>query len=297
MEETAKSPVLTGIKSKLNFIYKEFIYGGHMQCMGASSIIYVSAVFLGIDFKWISLVIAYFIFYPLYLYNRWKEIEIDYITNPERTEYLRTYLKYMPGIFTAVMVLIIGDLAYFGNIKSFIFGVILLILGLLYTAAFKKVTRKIPLFKNFYVASFFALLVVFTAVFHSVRLNENSAAAMIILVIFVFTKAFMMQILLDLKDVESDGKEGLKTLAVMIGSENTFRILPLISILATAPIVIYFSLYIPLFPGLILMFLLTIPFNFLTFEMARGKNYFGYILGSGEFLLWSILILIGKILM
>lgn len=296
MESITKLLAFAGVKNKLEYVYKEFIYGGHLQCLGAASIVYISAIFLEIDLAWSSVVIAYFLFYPLYLFNRWKEIEIDYATNPARTEYLKTYLRYMPAIFSLVLVLIVGGLAYFGNIKSFIFGIVLLVLGLLYTTVFKKVTRKIFLFKNFYVASFFALLVLFTVVFHAIQFNEN-LAALAVLMIFVFTKAFMMQILLDLKDVESDGRQGLKTLAVTIGRKNTFEVLAIISIFTTAPIVMFFTLYIPLFPKSMLLFLLTIPFNFISFKIAQSGNYFGYILGSGEFLLWSILIFIGKILL
>lgn len=285
------------MKNKLEFVYNEFIYGGHLQSLGASSIVYVSSVFLNIELKWSSLVAAYLLFYPLYLYNRWKEIEIDYATNPARTAHLREYIQIMPALFWLVIAAIIIFLAYFGNSYSFVFGVILLMLGLLYTTVFKSVTRKIFLFKNFYVASFFTFLVLFTPVFHSVPVSGRTFAAVIVLMIFVFLKSFMMQIFLDLKDVESDRKQGLKTLGVMIGEEKVFKILPLMSIFSTAPIIIFFSLYAHLFSNLILLLLLTIPFDFFSFKIAQDKKYLGYILESGKFLLWAILILIGKAIM
>lgn len=285
------------IKSKLEFFYKEFIYGGHLQSLGASSIVYVTAVFLNIELRLSSLVAAYLIFYPLYLYNRWKEIEIDYATNPARTNHLRKYMHIMPMLFWSVIAAIVAFLAYFGNLNSFILGVVLLVLGLLYTTIFKNLTRKIFLLKNFYVSSFFACLVFFTLVYHSVPVAGQTAVVMAVLIVFVFLKSFMMQIFLDLKDVESDRKQGLKTLGVMIGEEKTFRILPWMSIFVTAPIILFFTLYNHLFSNLFLMLLLTIPFDFYSFKLAQDKNYLGYILESGKFLFWALFILIGKVIM
>lgn len=285
------------LKNKFDFLFKEFIYGGHLQCLGASSIVFITAFFLKLNIRMDALAAAYLLFYPLYLYNRWKEIEIDYITNPERTKYLKTYIKYMPFIFASVILILIIFLFRFGNPISFALGMILLILGLMYTTIFKKVTRKIILFKNFYVALFFTLLVLFTSLYYSLPLIKPLVAVpLIILMIFVFGKAFLMQIFLDLKDVESDRTEGLKTLGVLIGRDKAYKALKILSVLTTVPIIIIFSLFIPLFPKSALMLLFAVLFNFYSFKIAEDKNYFGYILGSGEFVLWPILILIGEVL-
>lgn len=282
------------LKKKFDFLFKEFIYGGHLQCLGASSIVFITAFFLKLDIKIDALIAAYFICYPLYLYNRWKEIEIDYTTNLERTTHFRKYIHIMPMLFWLVIAIIVSFLAYYGNLKSFIFGIILLVFGLLYTVVFKKVTRKLFLFKNFYVALSFTLLVLFTAIYYSLPLLKSSVAVpLIILMIFVFEKAFLMQIFLDLKDVESDRKEGLKTLGVLIGRDKTFSMLKILSILTTI-LVIAIAIFMPSFPKSILMLVFTVFFNFYSFKIAKNKNYFGYILGSGEFVLWPILILIGE---
>ncbi|MDP3057766.1 MAG: UbiA family prenyltransferase [bacterium] len=286
-----------GPKNKFDFLFKEFIYGGHLQCLGASSIIFITAFVLKLNIRLDALIVAYLLFYPLYLYNRWKEIEIDYTTNPERTKYLKTYIKYMPFIFASVILILIIFLFLFGNFTSFALGMILLVLGLMYTTVFKKVTRKIILFKNFYVASFFTLLVFFTAIYHSLPLIKSPIIVpLAILMLFVFGKAFLMQIFLDLKDVESDKKEGLKTLGVLIGRDKTFKVLKILSILTTVPVIVIFSLFVPLFPKSVLMLIFTVFYNFYSFKIAKDKNYFGYILGSGEFVLWTILILSGEIL-
>lgn len=284
------------IERILKFIWKEFIYGGHFQSLGAASIVFVSAILLKINISWDIILISYLIFYPLYLYNRFKEIKIDYLTNPQRTEYLKTYINLAPIIISIVIFILIGGLIYFSNFKALIFALLLVFFGLLYSVVFKKITRKIILFKNFYVSAFFASLVFFPIVYYSHPLTDNLIVGILIFALFVYCKAFIMQILLDIKDLESDEKEKLLTFPLIFGKERVFNTLKIVSILVTIPIPIIFSLYFNIFPKSILILLLTVPFNFYCFNQARKKNYFGYILASGEFVMWSILILISEVI-
>ena len=285
------------IKRILKIVWQEFIYGGHLQSLGAVSIVFVSGILLKINITWDCFFITYLIFYPLYLYNRFKEIEIDYLTNPQRTEYLKTYISQSSLVLPLIILILIGSLIYFSNFWTLIFALLLVFFGLLYSVIFKKLTKKIALFKNFYVAVFFTLLVFFPVIYYSYPLTSTLIFGLLIFMAFVCFKAFMMQILLDLKDVASDKKEKLLTLPVIFGEKKTFNVLKIISILTTIPILLIFSLYFNIFPKSILMLLLTIPFNFYCFKLAREQKYFGYILASGEFLSWSILILIGEIIL
>ena len=289
--------ILMIIKKILKTAWNEFIYGGHLQSLGAASIVFVSGILLKIQITWDVLFIAYLISYPLYLYNRFKEIEIDYLTNPERTKHLKGYFHLIPAIFYFVIFILIGSLIYFSNFLALIFGLLLLSFGLLYTTIFKKFTKKIALFKNLYVAASFSLLVFFPVVYYFHPLTTTLIISIIIFMLFVYFKAFVMQIFLDIKDIESDQKEGLLTLPSILGKEKTLTILKILIILATAPILLIFSLYFNVFPKSVLMLLLTIPFNFYCFSQARDKKYFGYTLAAGEFILWSILILIGEIIL
>lgn len=284
------------IKQILRTIWREFIYGGHFQSLGAASIVFVSAILLKIQATWDILFVTYLIFYPLYLYNRFKEIKIDYLSNPERTKHLRTYFHLMPIILYLVIFVVIGSLIYFSNLWGLVFGLLLLFFGLLYTIVFKKFTKKLALFKNLYVATFFASLVFFLVIYYSYPLTDTLIAGTLIFMVFVYLKALMMQIFLDVKDIESDREEGLLTFPVMFGKEKTLTILKIISVLATAPILLIFSLYFDIFPKSVLILLVTIPFNFYCFNQALKQKYSGYILAGGEFVLWPILIIISEII-
>ncbi len=280
------------IKKVSKLIFNELIYGGHLQSLGAASIILVSALLLKLEITWDILFVSYLLVYPIYLHNRSKEINTDDLTNPQRTQHLKKYLKWTPIIFYFVIFILVGSLIYFTNLRALIFGLSLLIFGLLYTLTFKKITKKILFLKNIYVSVFFALLPFFLIIYYFYPLTDSLTIGVLVLSGFIFLKAFLMQTFLDIKDIESDKKEGLRTLPVIFGKEKTLTILYIFNPLITITVLIIFSLYLNVFPKSILLLIFTVPFCFYCYNLAKQK-YFGYVLQSGEFLLWSFLIFIG----
>lgn len=274
-------------------IWKEFIYGGHLQSLGTISIILFSAILLNIKISLDILLISYLSFYPIYLFDRYKGINIDYITNPHRTEYLKNYINQTPLILFFVIFVLFLSLIYFSNFYGSVFVLSLLTLGLLYSLFFKRITEKILLFKDFYVSSFFAVLVFFPVIYYSLPLSIGLLISLLLLFMFVFLKGIMMQIFLDIKDIESDKQERLLTLAVVLGKNKTIDLLKIFSILSIFPILIL-AVYFSNFSKPILMLLFTVPFDFYCFNLAKRDNYYGYLLMSGIFISWPILILIGK---
>ncbi len=288
---------MSSFKKVLKLILNEFIYGGHLQSLGAASIVFVSGILLNIQITWDVLFITYLLFYAPYLYNRFKEIKIDYLTNPERTQYLKKHLKFIPKIFYLVIFILVINLIYFSNFLALIFGLLLLIFGILYTTVFKKATKKIFFFKDIYVSIFFASLPFFLVVYYFFPLTNYLILSALVLSLFIFSKAFLIQIFLDIKDIKSDRKERLRTFPIMVGKEKSFMLLSIFNFIITITVPIILSLYSNIFPKSILMLILTLPFDFYCYSLAKKEKYFGYILQSGEFLLWPFLILIGKIIL
>lgn len=271
-------------------IYKEFIFGGHFQSLGASGIVLAAYILLGGEINIFPIIIAYFIFYPLYLFNRLWEIKNDYSTNPERTDYFLSYIKWMPLIFIIESFLTIFFLIFYSpNIIFTFFGLFLYILGLLYTILIKRITVYIIILKNIYVALFFASLVPFAVVFNSGDLNKN----VLVLTVLVFLKGLLMQIILDIKDIESDQKDKLLTIPSKLGKEKTivFSIWLLIFVNLIIPFYLYFSGFF----GIELLFTLASIFvYFYSLKLIKYNNYNGYIIVSGEYLFWAFFILIGR---
>ena len=277
------------IKTILKSIWNEFIYGGHLQSLGASAVIFVSCFLSNIKFSWDIFLVSYLVFYSLYLYNYYKEIEIDKFTNYQRTEYLKKYIKNAPLIIFLIFLVVSLLVFIFGKFSGFIFVFLIFLFGFLYSFVFKRVTKRVPLFKNFYVSAFFSAMVFLPKVYYSVPILVLPT---LVLAIFIFLKAFLMQILLDLKDVETDKKMGLLTLPSLLGEKRTITVLKIFSFLLTSIFLIIFCVFLHLFPPNVLVWLFGIPFNFLCYYLAEKKDYTAYILGSGEFFLLGVLILI-----
>ena len=283
------------LKEKLELIWKEFIFGGHLQCVGTLSIVLVAAILLGIKITWDCLIICYLLFYPMYLYNRFREIEIDSLTNPERTAYIRSYISKTPIIIFFIVVALILLMLRFTNLTTTIFGLLLLFLGLLYSEGVKKLTRFIPLFKNFYVAAFFAILVIFPVLYYNFPLNSSALKlSLFLFFLLVLLKGIIMQIFLDIKDIEGDRQEGLKTLGVLFGREGAIKAIQVLNLFVVLPL-IAICVLLRFFPLEFLSLILLVPLDFYLLDSLKYKNYFTFIIVSGIFLFWLIFISMAKI--
>ncbi len=278
-------------------IRDEIIYGGHLQCLGVSGIVYISSILLNFDISWKLLVIAYLIFYPIYVYDRLRGIRLDEFTNPERTLHLKGYLPLIPKIVALSIGILAILLIYIGNLKLFIFSLLLLLLGILYPIFLKNVTKKIIAFKNIYVSGFFTAMPILPVIFYSHHLDDLSKLTLAAFTTLVFVKTLLMQILLDCKDIEGDKPLGLLTIPVLIGKKKTLNLLKVSSLLITSVILFLSIILIPSFPVKFLILLITIPFNFYTYNLSFKDNLSAYTLGGGEFLLWFILIFTTKIIL
>jgi hypothetical protein len=170
------------IKKLFESIWNEFVYGGHLLSLGAVSIVYTAAILLGIKITWDFLVIVYLGIYTPYLYNRYKEFNKDFLTNPERTKHIGRYVKYIPLMISFFTLIIIGIFLYFNKIPALLFAIFLLFLSFSYSILFKGLSKKIVGFKNFYISLSWALLAVLLAIYYSFSLN----LAIFLIVIFYF---------------------------------------------------------------------------------------------------------------
>jgi len=280
------------IKKILKFIWQEFIYGGHLQCLGVVSIAYTSSFLLNIKTGWEFLSLIYLIFYPIYINDRFKGIITDELTNPERSKHFRRYSRLIPKIFLFSVLLLLAGLICFANFKFIIFALLTVFFGILYPFYFKNITRKIPFFKNFYVAAFFTIIALSPIIYYSYSLNFSSFISLLMLMTFVFCQTLWMQILLDCKDTENDRLSGLLTFPVLFTKEKSFIFLNLFSIFTTTLVLIPAIFLLKTFPFLFLFLFLIVPFNFYCVYLSKLQKYSGYILASGEFLFLAVLTLI-----
>ena len=280
------------IEKIVNSIWNEFVYGGHLLSFGAVSIVYAASILLDIRITWDFLLVVYLGTESVYLYNRFKEYKVDFLTNPERTEHIKKYVKYIPFIIFLMTFSAIVIVVYFNKISALTFGLLLLIIGLLYSLFFKKITEKIIAFKSFFISLMWSLLVLFLAIYYSAPIN----LALFLFSVFVFLRFFVSVSFFDIKDIKTDKQEGLKTLAVVLKQSTLWQFLSIIAILAVLPLII--GVYLRVLPISSLMLFLTIPYTFFYFKQLENKNispYFLYnVIVDGEFIFWLFFVLSGN---
>jgi len=276
------------IKSFLNSAGKEFIYGGHLTALGASSIAFTSALLLDIPITWDFLLIVYLITYTVYLYNRFKEFDEDFLTNPDRTQHIGGYIKYTPLIVFCSTLVIIWLLLCFGNSLSLAFGLSLLLSGFFYSLFFKKVTRKIVGFKNFYVSFIWAFLIILMGTYYDMSLN----LALILLFLFVFLRILVNNIFFDIKDIGLDKKRRLKTFPVVLGKDKALNYLQVLNFVSFIPLVsgIWSDLF-PFFALWLIFFYFYSLYYLKKVKKKKSNAYFLFTLADGEYLLWATIII------
>lgn len=276
----------------LKFIIDEFIYGCHLFSLGVAAIIITSAVLLNETIDWTYPVIIYLIAYLGYLYNRYKEINEDMLSSPERSNHLKKYHSSVPSIIILVFFIIFGILIYSDRLFSIIYILFMLFWGMFYTVYLKKITKKIAAFKNFFTALELTIPIVFLPLFYLIDLSKG----FLIIILFVFIRTFIANSFFDIKDLEPDKKNGLLTLPLVLGVKNFFRLLFLLLFISYAVLII--GVYLNFLPYYSFGLILILPYNFFYLISAMKKKIPAsklYFVAGGEFVLWPLVVFLTKL--
>jgi 4-hydroxybenzoate polyprenyltransferase len=273
-------------------IWDEFIYGGHFLALGDAVALYVMAVILNISVTWSFLVVIYLCVFAANLFNRSDESYHDALTNPVRVKVMEKYTQHFYPIVLSCLAVSIGLILYFSNYAALIFAVFIFVIAMLYTTLFKKLTKYVVGFKSFIAALFYALMVFLLVIYYSAPIN----AAVILIFIFYYLRIFISNAACDVKDIESDKKRGLKTIAISLGESGAMKFLNVLNI--ASGLIIIWGVYIKVLPLFSLALLATIPYASYYFYLnakVSSKEMFTNAIVDGEFLLWMPFILLGKV--
>lgn len=279
------------IKSIPITIWDEFVYGGHFLALGDAVALYVMAVILNISVTWSFLVVIYLCVFAANLFNRSDESDHDALTNPVRVKVMEKYTRHFYPVVLSCLAVSIGLILYFSNYAALVFAIFIFVIAMLYTTLFKKLTKYVVGFKSFVAALFYALMVFLLVIYYSAPLN----AAVILIFIFYYLRIFISNAACDVKDIESDKKRGLKTIAISLGEPRAMKFLNVLNI--ASGLVIVWGVYVSILPTFSLALLLTIPYASYYFYLnskTTSKEIFTNAIVDGEFLLWLPFLLIGK---
>lgn len=282
------------IRRALVSIWNELVYGSHFISLAGSSISVTGALLIGIRLTWPVPAIFYLLLQVGFFYNRYKDFRKDDLTNPERTQHVKRYIRYLPIIIFFYSVVFTSILVCYGSLRSIVVGLVMLLLALVYSVIAKDITRRILLFKELYFAACWGLLILLLALFYS----EPISTPVILLSVFVSLRIFLATSLFDIKDIVSDRNEESKTLPVLIGEKRAYSFLTLLSFLAFIPLGT--GILLDVFPSYAFSLILTIPYTlFYIHQMKKRRidpillHYF--IIGS-EFSFYLSFLILGRLL-
>ncbi|TQD24433.1 UbiA family prenyltransferase [Methanolobus vulcani] len=273
----------------MKILWRELVFGGHLFAIGSVSVVMACSIVFMIPVSWDILFVTYLLFYAIYLYDYLQGASSDEATNSSRAKYLLCKNKSKCTVIITSLVLF-TIMMIFTSLTITAIGMSILILGLLYGSHFKKLTKKIPAFKNVFVSVVWAFMAIFAFIYYSVPITYGA----IMLALFVFIRMMNIQILFDVRDMEGDRKDGLLTVPVILGDKKYPFILRLINIVS-----IIFMLACVV-KGLLPAFTLAITpmfyyaVSYINRVIKSRNEYTSYIFAAFEPIMWSVFIFAGK---
>lgn len=253
-----------------NIINKEFLYAGHILSLGAAAVAYMSCLLFNLPVSLSAIISIYFFVQPIYWIDRQAGLMHDTEDNKERSLYLQQlshwFIPFMCVVYISSFAIItLGT----GKYISFGLGIFLFVAGAMYHSWFKQVTKYIPAFKDYFVGIFFVFFAIYIYVYTKTPIMNISP---FIFFLYIFLRTILIQVFFDLKDIESDKKQGLKTYPVLLGKKKVLHSLMIINALSFFPIM--YGMFYEFFPPI--SSVLIIPHIIYHIILTQEKNHPSY---------------------
>ena len=122
---------------------------------------------------------------------------------------------------------------------------------------------------------------------------------MLLMFFFIFLRGIINVTFFDIKDMESDGAQGLKTLPVILGKRSTLKFLHGLNLFSFLPLLA--GVYIGIIPPFALSLFAFYFYDDYYLDKAevvnnKGLRMISYTLADAEFILWPLVLLVGRAL-
>ncbi len=226
----------------------------------------------------------------IYFYDFFRELKIPEATTDGETKRKGKYSRYyaLPLLLFILYIIIIS---LYGSTPSIIFSIFLILVGVLYDPIFKRITKIIPAFKDFYVAFCWLLLPVFMIIYY----QKDLSLLVVVTLIFVFSRDIVNAFYCDIKDISNDKNAQLKTYAVINGASNTIYVLQWVSIFSVLLLTI--STVIGILPLLSVSLVIPVILTSLLMNYSQKIQKYSPFFVEIEYYFWYLsIILFGLIL-
>ncbi len=251
--------------------------------------LYFSFLFFGITPK-INLLFAIFLVtYGTYSLNRLTDKEEDAVNSPMRSRYIQSNEKLLTilAVISYITALLLG---WFENIFASCILLIPLLTGIIYSTSIFSVFG-IPRLKDVFVVKSLLVALSWTVVvafLPAICFSENLIVVLSIL-FFFFIKSFVNTVLFDVRDMEGDAQNNVKTIPVVVGIFKTKRLLLIIQ----SVLVIWLLLVFDLFSTYNIILVVSIIYGyFYIVYFCNPKNHKGFLLDilvDGEWIIMGLL--------
>ena len=253
------------------------------------ALLYISFVLEGTSISYLLLAATFFLGVSVYSLNKVTDLNEDSINSPDRFRFAKKYRNYLL-LASIESINIAVVFAFFSDPYA-----ILLILGIFYAGALyslgvsKLRVKKTLVAKNFMVAG----AITVGAVLLPVVVHFGNLLIVVLVAYFVFLKAFINTVLLDVRDIEGDRKAGARTIPLHLGRQKTRNLLLLLN--STLIIWIGFSFFEGLFFPYHIVLVISLLYAYwyiLRFTRANGDtNKYEDFLVDGETILLALYVL------
>jgi 4-hydroxybenzoate polyprenyltransferase len=172
-----------------------------------------------IDFN--LLLSSYLLTYSVYSLDKLSNIKEDTISLPERAEFITRHRNILTYITVASYIVAL-TLDLLKNTLALFVVLFPLCIGLIYSIKISNFRLKdIPALKNISIAVSWAVV----ATFLPLAVSSKSLTPVVLIFYFVFTKCLINTVLFDVRDVEGDNVNGVRTIPVILGLNKTKNLL------------------------------------------------------------------------
>ena len=283
----------------LRLAYRELVLGGHLLALGTASIAGAASFLLGRSPTLVLLVMAFLFSFGAYMMNRSAEMEQDLTSHPERTSYLSKRREALPGVVVGSFLV---GYALAATVSWIFFAALLvpLALSILYSVGSKRLVRLIGttklkqklLLKNVSIALGWSLIPILVGLYFG-----GFNLALLLLAPLIFMRLTTNTIVFDIRDLDGDKKNGVKTLPTELGVSKSFRVVGVVDAISAVYLValLLLGLFPPYAATLLLLPVYSTVYRRFATQSNANLSFICDVVADAEYLLWGPLIYLGKI--
>ncbi len=277
---------------------KQFYCTGLVIPLSTSSMSMVLSILFMNTISILLFVCVYVTTYAFYAIDSVVGIEVDKVSHPEGSQFLRKHRTVMCATILLAIVASIS-ISVLVSLPIVLLVAIAPMIALLYSGLPTRHQtgrafgiKRVPLLKDAFIAAGWAFLLPFTFLFLSVPMKPEHW----LFAVPFFLKLFIMAIIYDFKDINSDRKSGVRTLPIMIGEGRTKTVLHLLNSIATVSILVLVGL--TAIPLLGLIFIPAFFYQGLNIHLLHrdAPDWVYYVLADLEQFFWLVFVVIWGLL-